>query len=239
MQFKLIDKIEESPNTFSYFFESDTKFNFKAGQFVYLTLPKLNYPDERGATRHFTISSSPTEENIRITTRIRQESGYKKTLNALPMGSTLEAKGPHGSFVLTDHDALITNHLFLAGGIGITPFRSMIKYNIDKNLKLPMYLIYSNSDDGFVFKKELNIWQKENDFIKIYYHNSQILGHIDSFKINELIKKIKLEISNPQSGKNCVFWLVGPNKFVNASEEMLSEMNINVESIKTEKFTGY
>lgn len=236
MQFKLIKKIEEAPDTFSYFFESETKFDFKAGQFVYLTLPKLNYPDERGATRHFTISSSPTEDLIRITTRIRQESGYKKTLNELTVGSTVEARGPFGTFVIDDHQA-VTSNIFLAGGIGITPFRSMIKYNIDiKNLhglKIPMHLIYSNSDGNFVFKKELDEMQNEKDYIHIEYVDTSLVGRINKLKIKSAIENWNLKI------ENCVFLIVGPNSFVDAMESVLLELGLNEDKIKSEKFTGY
>lgn len=235
MKLTLVKKIVEAKDTKSFTFDKPNDFKFEAGQYIYLTLNKLNYPDERGNTRHFTISSSPTENLIQVTTRIRQESGYKKTLDELPIGSLIESRGPLGSFVFTNHKSLITtaklvtNHLFLAGGIGITPFRSMIKYNIDKKLGIPMHLIYSNSDPDFVFKKELDLWQKENSFLKIEYIDTSKEGRIDFQKLNHFISNHSI---------SC-FWAVGPNMFVNAMEEILEQLNIPSGKIMLEKFTGY
>ena len=133
----------------------DKEFEFLAGQYIYLTLPKLNYPDPRGATRHFTISSSPTElPKICITTRIRVESGFKKTLDEVEAGVSIEADAPFGEFTLNEND--LTPQVFIAGGIGITPFRSMLKYVFDKKLPIPIALIYSNSTpEQITFKSEL------------------------------------------------------------------------------------
>lgn len=224
MNLKLVKKVEEAKDTKSFFFDKPKDFKFEAGQYIYLTLTKLNYSDERGDTRHFTISSSPTEDFIQVTTRIRQESGYKKTLDELPLGSLIESRGPFGSFVFT-------NHLFLAGGIGITPFRSMIKYNIDNKLGIPMHLIYSNSDSDFVFKKELDLWLKENNFLKIEYFDTSLSGHLNSDVLLKLYPN--LYTLHP------TVWAVGPNLFVNAMEEILEQLNIPSDKILTEKFTGY
>lgn len=229
MNLKLVKKVVEAKDTKSFIFDKPVDFKFEAGQYLYLTLDKLNYPDERGNTRHFTISSSPTENFIQITTRIRQESGYKKTLDELPIGSLIEARGPMGSFVF-NHSLYANRYsLFLTGGIGITPFRSMIKYNIDQKLNTPIYLIYSNSDSDFVFKKELDLWQKENSLLKIEYLNTSKFGRIDFQKLNHFIA------NHPIS----YFWLVGPNMFVDAMEAILEQLNIPSDKILTEKFTGY
>src|SRR3989344_6788227 len=165
MQLKLVKKVTEARGTKSFFWEPEKPVDWLPGQYYYFTLPKLNYPDARGATRHITISSSPTEGKLlRLTTRIRQESGYKKTLDTLAIGDVIEGEGPNGTLIL-DENEKGKSHIFLAGGIGITPFRSFIKYNIDKNLKIPMYLIYSNSVPGeIVFKKELDTWAQNYKF---------------------------------------------------------------------------
>lgn len=231
MKLTLIDKKDEAKGTKTFSFKSDEALSWIAGQYIYITLPKLNYLDERGATRHFTISSSPTENIVQVTTRIREESGYKKTLDELPIGSEVEGKGPQGTFMFekSEFDNSEGN-VFLAGGIGITPFRSLIKYNIDNNLKIPMHLIYSNSDSDFVFKSELDKWSNENNYIKVTYYDSSKEGHLDSVAI----KKIIPDLSTPLT-----FWVVGPNVFVNSMEEALEELKIPENNIKSEKFTGY
>lgn len=232
MKLTLVKKIDETKGAKSFYFSSNEEFKFEAGQYIYLTLPVLNYPDERGDTRHFTISSSPTEGNIiRVTTRIREESGYKKTLDELPTGTVIEGRGPQGLFVLPSRETADTGHIFLAGGIGITPFRSMIKYNIDNNLNLKIHLIYSNSDSNFIFKDELVEWEKENENLKIDFIDTSVSGHIDSAKLPSLL-------SNPPF-LNPNFWIVGPNVFVNAIEEALESIKIPEDSIRTEKFIGY
>ncbi len=232
MKLELVKKVDEAKDTMSFSFSSEEQLNWEPGQYIYITLPKLNYEDERGDTRHFTISNSPTEKEVRITTRIRKQSGYKKTLSELPIGTIVEGKGPQGTFVF---DKTIENNVFLAGGIGITPFRSWIKYCMDKQ-SLPLrgknliHLIYSNSDSDFVFKKELDKWQEENDFLKINYFDTSVSGHLDAQKIKSFCE---------QELQKSTFWAVGPNVFVNAMEEALEELKIPEDNIKTEKFTGY
>ena len=156
MKFKLIEKRPEAKGTKSFFWEPNKRFEFMPGQFLYYTLPKLGFPDARGATRHFTISASPTETPpYRLTTRIREESGFKKSLDALSIGSVLETEGPDGTFILDASDK--GPHIFIAGGIGITPFRSMIKFILDKNLGYKMHLIYSNSHpEEIAFREEFD-----------------------------------------------------------------------------------
>ena len=154
----------------------------------------------------------------------------------MPIGTEVEGKGPQGTFLFEKN---IDTNIFLAGGIGITPFRSMIKYNIDKqslplrgkNLNIPMYLIYSNSDSDFVFKKELDKWQEENDFIKITYFDSSVSGHLDAKKLSSLLPTYDIP--------HTTYYVVGSNVFVNAMEEVLEELKIFEDQIKTEKFTGY
>lgn len=239
MKAKLVKKTTEAKGTVSFFFEPERQTSFLPGQYYYFTLPKLDYPDSRGATRHFTIASAPTESKIfQITTRIREESGYKKTLNALPIGSVVEIEGPNGTLIF-DESEMGKNHVFLAGGIGITPFRSFIKYNVDRGLKIPMFLIYSNNNPEFVYKKELDQIAKENDYIKIAYFDSSHSGHLDEVKINKFIGNwlapsgAKLEIGN------CTVWLVGPPPFVDAVEVALEKLKIKSNQIRSEKFTGY
>lgn len=230
MKFKLIKKYLEEPQTKSFFWKPEKSFNFEPGQYLYYTLPKLKYPDPRGPILDFTIASSPTEKLIQLTSRI-SNSGFKRTLDELPIESIIEGEGPNGSFYLDDKTS--GNQVFIAGGIGVTPFRSMIKYNIDKNLKHPMYLIYSNSDDKFVYKKEFDTWQKDNNFIKVSYFDSSELGHLNKSMIEKLFDTWHLKFDIP------TYWLAGPPQFVDSMELILGKFKIPDDKIKSDKFTGY
>src|SRR3990172_11573746 len=210
MKAKLVKKIIEAKGTTSFYFEPEKKVSWLPGQYFYFTLPKLDFPDTRGATRHFTISSSPTESKLlRLTTRLRQESGYKKTLDALPLGSVVDIEGPNGTLIL-DEQENSAKHILLAGGIGITPFRAFIKHSIDRKLQIPMYLIYSNGSSDFAFKKDLEKWDKDNEFIKVNFFDTSKSGHLDAVILQKLIPDSKFQIPNS------TFWLVGPPPFIDA-----------------------
>ncbi len=226
MKLQLVRKITEAKDTVSFFFLPSEKVTWQAGQYAYLTIGEI--------TKQFTIASSPTEEFIQITTRIREGSEFKQNLNRLEIGSKIEARLPFGTFVLDSNYLVPTAyHVFLAGGIGITPFRSMIKYNLDLKLNIPMYLIYSNSDNEFVFKNELDAWQKGNNLLKIEYVNTSVDGRVDKLKISNYLNTWNLTLDA------CFFWLVGPPGFVTAMENILEELKIPEDNVKTEKFTGY
>lgn len=231
MKLKLVEKKDEAKGTKSFFFQTEKPISFVAGQYLYLTLPKLNYPDARGATRHFTIASSPTEVSLRFTTRIRVDSGYKKTLDELPIGSVIEGQGPNGTFFFDEKET--RPHIFLAGGIGITPFRSIIKYVADKNLQNPVYLIYSNSDADITFKKEFDEISKLHQNVKVQYVISSTEGHLDDIKIKKITENWQLDL-----GK-CIWWICGPPAFIDAMETILPKIGVSSGRVRSEKFTGY
>ena len=251
MKIKLIEKRDEASGIKSFFWQPEKEVKWIAGQYYYFTLPQMKYPDPRGATRHFTISSSPTEGGvIRITTRIRQESGFKKTLDELPIGAEIEGEGPNGTFFLDE--STTSSNVFIAGGIGITPFRSIIKNQIDKqslpsdgkNLQTPIHLIYSNSTpEEITFRSELEEWPKTHPFLKVDMTISHpeeakspwtgITGRVDEPLIRKLVENWKLEIGN------CVFWVCGPPAMSDAMTEVLGKMGVRADKLRIEKFTGY
>lgn len=232
MKVKLVRKQDEAKGTKSFFWEPDGTVSYLPGQYFYYTIPVLKYPDQRGTTRHFTLSSSPTEGSIlRITTRVREESGYKKTLDELPIGTEIDGEGPNGTFILDDKN--LGPHIFIAGGIGITAFRSMIKNVADKNLDHQIYLIYSNSDNDIVFKKELDEISSRHPNIKIQYVITGTEGHLDDVKIKKFIENWKLTIGD------LTWWVCGPPPMIDAMEQVLGKLSITSGKVKTEKFTGY
>lgn len=239
MKLKLIDKKVEAKGTKSFFWQPEKPLTYLPGQFYYWTLPKLNYPDNKGNTRHITISSSTTEGSLlRFTTRIREESGYKKTLDELPQGAEIDGEGPDGEFILDESEK--GPHVFLAGGIGITPFRSMIKFVTDRSLDIPIHLIYSNSvPEEIAFREELITLSGEHPNIKVDMTISKpeeskekwtgLVGRIDENLINQSTNKLV----------NPTYWLSGPPAFTSAMKEVLGILNVSSGSVRSEDFTGY
>ena len=239
MKIKLVEKRDEAKGTKSFFWQPEAPVTWIPGQYYYYTIPLMKYPDARGNTRHFTVSSSPTEGNLlRLTTRIREESGYKKTLDELPIGSEIEGEGPNGTFTLDEKST--NSNVFIAGGIGITPYRSIIKYAVDKKLGIPMHLLYSNSiPEEIAFRKELEKWAAGNPNIKIDMTISHpeeskepwtgITGRID----DAMIKKLVYDTENP------TFWVSGPPAMIDAMEIVLGKIGVTADKLHSEKFTGY
>jgi ferredoxin-NADP reductase/nitrite reductase/ring-hydroxylating ferredoxin subunit len=140
--------------------------DYEAGQFAFFPLEGVSN-DSKGPTRHFTLSSSPTEDMIMISTRIRN-TPYKQKLESLDKATKTRVSKPQGNFTLhKDHSKPA---VFISGGIGVTPFRSMIKYATDKQLPLRITMFDSNRDEASVlYKDEFDRWAKLNNNLKIIY----------------------------------------------------------------------
>ncbi|TSC90448.1 MAG: oxidoreductase FAD/NAD(P)-binding [Microgenomates group bacterium Gr01-1014_5] len=235
---KLTDKRQEASGTKTFLFEKPKDFEYIAGQYAYFTLPELKFPDPRGKIRHFTLSSSPTEDYLSITVRMRKESGYKMTLDSLPLGAKIDFRGPTGDFVVDETDT--RTQVMIAGGIGITPYRSIIKDVSDRALPNSIHLIYANSRvEEITFRDELTQISESHPNIKVSMTVSNpdenkepwlgLTGRIDE----KLLQSLTSSLQNP------VFWLCGPPAMVQALEEVLEQLRIPQERIKIEKFSGY
>lgn len=202
---------------------SADQLDFFAGQYVHLYLPIQN-DNGRGPSRMFTISSSPLEKDyIFITTKITQ-SLFKKTLLNLLDNSVCKFYGPSGSLVIDEIKK--PQYIFLAGGIGITPFRSIIKYVSQKKLNIPITLIVSFSGAGdMLFYDELKEISENNSNIKVNY----IIQRIDE----NIIKKNVENILEP------LYYIVGPPGMVSSIENIVSQMVVPSEKIFIENFIGY
>lgn len=242
---KLQGSRNEAKGTKTFIFEKPQGFTYKAGQYMYWTLPELKYPDSRGNIRHFTLSSSPTEDFLSITIRLREESGYKKSLAEYEPGAELGARGPEGVFVLED-ETVTTPQIMIAGGIGITPFRSMAKYATNKALPIPIRILYSNSiPEEIAFRKEFEELMAKNPNLEVTHTITKpeeskeewtgSTGRIDE----NLIQKLLARRSLGAGGTTEIFWLCGPPPMVSALEEVLEKMQIPQERTRVEKFTGY
>ena len=208
--------INETFDIKSFRLEPEQKLNYAAGQWGYVRLNET-------LKHHFTLSSSPTEEYLQFTTKYRPESEYKNYLWNMEVGDGVEINGPFGSFVLDERNK--TPRLFIAGGIGITPFRSMVKYINDKKLNLAMTLLYSGKNVAeMAFVNELRIMNNELRIIETAKE-----GRTDENKIKKYCP----------DWKERSWWLCGPPMFVEAMVEVGQKMGISAENLKSEEFTGY
>lgn len=225
--------------------------NYNAGQFAFFDIGQV-YNDPKGPIRHFTISSSPTENFIMFSTRIR-DSPYKKRLLTLEKGAKVKFRGPEGQFVL--HQDYSKYTVFLSGGIGVTPFRSMLKYATDMQLPVPIIMFDSNRDrDNILFKKEFDDWASINKNLKIIYtiseekeeqHNEQSpppLSTANDWKgeYGRIDKAMILKYADTNVLNNSIFYICGPPNMLKSMQSLLQEdLKIPKEKIKIEEFTGY
>lgn len=210
-------------------------FNYQAGQYLTIDLP---VEDTRGKRRPFTISSSPTEKGfVTITTR-PGPSPFKQALNSLDLGSRIVSKAPFGNFVLPSDTSKPL--VMLAGGIGITPFRSMIKFACDTQLPLAITLLYSNRTPGDIpFKTEFDNLRHLNHHFKPIYTISEAEG--SAGKWNGLVGFIdeKMIGENVPDLENSIFYVCGPPGMVETMLEHLKKMSIPDDRTRFEKFSGY
>lgn len=215
----------ETYDVFNTYFSRN--FDYKPGQ--YLTL-ELDVEDTEGNTRPLSIASSPTEDFILISTKIR-ESPFKHKLISLKAGDKVKVIGPMGNFILKEDAKEI---IFLGGGIGITPFRDMIKYATDKKLPIKMTLLYSNKTPADIcYKDEWPLFEEQNPNLKIVHTMTDDQNWEGrKGRINEsLIKEF--------SSADTLFYICGSPAMVTGLFELLKTMNVPMSNIKMEKFAGY
>lgn len=226
----------ETHDTKSFIFGKPVGFSYIAGQYLRWLLPHED-PDERGIKRPFSLSSSPTEDFIMLTTKFApsQGSSFKKALLELNPGASLEFEGPRGEFILPGD--VTQPVVFLGGGVGITPFRSMIKFATDKKLPKKITLLYANKTPGdIIYKSEFDQWAEDNPNFKVAYTVDQPIPEWTGdtgYLTAELIKKYVADISQP------LYFICGPAGMIEAYRQILSEIGVGDDQIRTENFSGY
>lgn len=230
---KVIEVIQRTRDIKSFRFFAPEEIDFKPGQFFILTIKTK----DKEATKHFSISNSPTEKGyIELTKRITG-SEFSQALEQLKVGDWARIKMPYGFFTFEGGHEKIA---FLSGGIGITPIRSMCKFACDKKLSTDIIIVYgNNTEDDIAFREDFSRMQAENKKLKVVYVIASPLSK-DAWKgrtgfINGAV--IKEEISDYAER---VFYICGPPKMVEALKFILSEeLKLDKERIKIENFSGY
>jgi ferredoxin-NADP reductase len=221
-----VKKKKLTNDTYSFYFDrSKSDFDFLPGQYIRLVLPH-DEPDERGTSRFFTISSAPFEKKIlTITTKLPQ-STFKRTLSALQSGYLASFFGPLGRLVLDEQDKI--ERVFISGGIGLTPFYSMIKYADKKKLSIPISLFaFFSKKEEMVFYDELMEISTRNPYIQVMYSLT---------KPKQWDSWLEEHVGN---WKQWRYYVVGAPGMVLETRDMLEEIGLASNQVVTEDFTGY
>lgn len=234
---KLQEKVQLSDDIYEYVFEPDYPLKFSPGQYLEWTLPH-HKPDSRGVRRYFTIASSPDEKFVRLGVKIQKSgsSTFKNTLSSMKYGDTLLVGQLAGDFTAVDHPA--DKMVFIAGGIGITPFRSIIKHMIDNGIKKDIVLFYVNSHvDEFVYNdvfEQASAYGVNSQYVITHAENAPegwrgLTGYITE----EMIKSVVSDYADR------TYFLSGPNAMVNSYKKVLHKLGIKYEKIITDYFPGF
>ena len=234
---KLKDRIKVSENTYDFIFESKRRLNFRPGQYLEWTLDH-DKPDSRGNRRYFTIASSPTEADIRMGIRFYPKgSSYKKELISLKRGDILVASQLAGEFVLPRNKK--KKLVFIAGGIGITPFRSMIKYLIDTKQKRDIVLFYSNRTMADTTYVDLLNQASREIGLKVVctLTDEKPMPGVWNGKLGMLNGMMIME--NVPDFQDRYYYVSGTHGMVNAFDDTLQKMGIPKKHINTDFFPGF
>lgn len=236
---KLIDKHNLTDNVSEFIFAPDRNFNFRAGQYMEWTLPHTK-SDSRGNRRYFTIASSPTEKNLHLTVKFYPNgSSFKKKLLSLSPGQkiALSAAQLGGDFTLPEDPN--QKLVFIAGGIGVTPYRSMVQYLIDTNQKRSVSVLYAvNNQTDLVYKSVFEQARQRLGINTTYLLTNPVTTALPEHYLSGQITPELISQQIPDY-KDRFYYISGPHMMVEATETSLRQAGVSSSKIKLDFFPGY
>lgn len=233
LRLRLVRKVRLSPRIYEFVFQPDGKLDYLPGQYMAWTMP-YDRSDDRGNRRSFTVASSPTEETVRLGVKFYQPSStFKTRLQALEPGATLTAGQLSGDFVLPGDTA--TKLVFIAGGIGVTPFRSMAKYIADKQEQRDIVLFHVVSDAAEAVYQD--IWSEASAY------GLRVVTVLDSNDVPDgwkglagplTVDAISRQVPDYRERR---FYVSGPNAMVDSFGRLLRKAGVR--RVFTDHFSGY
>ncbi len=228
---------EVAEGTMAFHLDKPFGFEFKPGQYIDLTVVNPPETDSEGNIRTFSLASAPYQDDLVVATRMR-DTAFKRVLKKAPLGAPLEFDGPMGSFTL--HKNASRPAVFLAGGIGITPFLSIIRQAAKDRLAHQLYLFYSNRrPEDAAFLEELS--RLPEAYSNFYFIPSMSemakskrpwngeTGFID----REMLMRHLPQLQGP------VYYIAGPPAMVGAMRKILAGAGVDEDDVRTEEFGGY
>ena len=234
---KLKSREEIAEGTMAFHLEKPDGFNFKPGQAIDVVLLDPLITDAQNNRHAFSIVSAPFEAHLTVATRLR-DSVFKRALKSLATGSPIQIEGPFGS--LTLHNNRARPAVLIAGGIGITPFMSILRHATKEQLPQQLVLIYSNRrPEDAAFLAELQGLERQNTLFRLVATMTQMskstrswtgeTGMIDE----DLVKRVSSQLASP------IYYLAGPPAMVEAVRQTLNHAGVDDDDIRSEEFHGY
>ena len=234
---RLLRRETVAERTMAFYFERPAGFAYEAGQNATFSLVEPKETDGFGPTRTFTFASAPHEPELMIVTRMR-DTAFKRVLGSAPLGTRLRLDGPSGLMVLDQDPARPV--VFLAGGIGITPFLSMARHAAKNRLPHAIHLFYSNRrPEDAPFLGELRLLERDNPNFHVVptmtqMHNSALPWEGETGAIGPKLLKSRV----PDLEK-AVYYFAGPPSMAMSMHAMLEELGVSEDDMRSEEFYGY
>lgn len=234
---RLVRRETVAEGTMAFHFSSPPRFRHRAGQSLLMTLVDPPETDSEGDARTFTIASAPHEETLMIATRMR-DTAFKRVLKSAPAGMAVRIDGPDGEMVL--HDEAARPAVFLAGGIGITPFLAMTRHAARQRLPHRIHLFYSNRrPEDAAFLSELQEMEQANPNYRLTAtmaepeKSAQRWSGESGYIRRDMLERHLPDIASP------VYYFAGPPAMTMGMQRMLKEIGIAEQSMRYEEFYGY
>jgi ferredoxin-NADP reductase len=236
MQAKIKEKREVAKGTLMVVFDLlGEEVDFRPGQYFWVTLLDPPYDDEKGPRRHISVVTSPNERGVLgLCTRLR-ETAFKRSLAEMPVGADVDVEQPKGDFLLPED--IEPPYVFIAGGIGITVFRCMLRFIAEEGLPYRVTLVYSNRDrESTAFLDELTELEQNNQNLRV------VLTMTDDKGWQGERRRIDAEFLRDHLGDDLdsfEYMVAGPPAMVEAMVETLQQARVPDEQVKPARFSGY
>jgi len=234
---KLIRREEVAEGTTAFYFEKPLAFRFTAGQSADVALTDPLETDAEGNTRTFSIASPPFADELVFTTRMR-DTAFKRSLKKVPLAAEVKISAAAGSFTL--HKKLAKPAVFLAGGIGITPFLSMVQQADRDRLSQKLYLFYSNRrPEDAAFLDDLKALDATNPNFRLICTMTEMSKSKKEWKgeksliDKDMLCRHLIDLQGP------IYYIAGPPTMVTAMHETLMSAGVEENNIRTDEFVGY
>lgn len=234
---RLVRREAVAEGTMAFHFSKPSGFRHQAGQSLLMTLINPPETDSEGDSRTFTVASAPHEAELMIATRMR-DTAFKRFLKRAPVGTTVRVDGPNGEMVL--HEDVARPAVFLAGGIGITPFIAMARQAATERLPHRLYLFYSNRrPEDAAFLPELQGMEQLNPKYRLIAtmtepeNSAHPWSGEKGFIRRELLEGHLPDLTGP------IYYFAGPPSMTMAMQQMLADIGISEQNMRYEEFYGY